>query len=375
MAVLTPSTVRVPYVNIAGQHRAIKEELLAAVGAVLDSGQFILGPAVQQFEERFAELCGTRHAVGVNSCTDALVLALQVLGIGPGDEVIVPPNSFIASATSVCLAGATPVFVDAADDYTIDPRLIEAALTPRTRALMPVHLTGQPADMDAINALAGRHHLAVVEDAAQAVMAAVHGRRVGGLGTIGCFSLHPLKNLNACGDAGVITSNDTAVADRLRILRNIGLQTRDNCVAWSGNSRLDSVQAAMLNVKLRYLPQWTEGRRSNAAFYRQALADVSGVTLPVHHPDRYAVYHTFIIQVERRDDLKRHLAELGVETGIHYPVPIHLHPCAAHLGHRPGAFPVTERQAQRILSLPVYPELTAEQREAVVEGIRSFFGT
>jgi dTDP-4-amino-4,6-dideoxygalactose transaminase len=368
------TTVRVPFVDIAGQHRAIKDELLEAISEVLDSGAFVLGEPVRDFEDRFADLCGTRFAVAVNSGTDALVLALRALGIGLCDEVITVPNSFIATASAIVQSGARPVFVDVGDDYNMDPALIEAAITPRTRAILPVHLTGRTADMSAIRAVADRHGLPIVEDAAQAVMAECHGRRAGALGTLGCFSLHPLKTLNACGDGGVITTDDAALAEKLRILRNLGLRTRDECVAWSGNSRLDSLQAAILLVKLRYVADWTEARRTNAAFYRRELADVSGLSLPMaERAHEYAVYHTFIIQTPQRDALRQFLAGRGIETNVHYPVPTHRQPAAAELGLPSGSFPVAERQATRFLSLPVHQGLTSEQRQAVVDGVREFF--
>jgi dTDP-4-amino-4,6-dideoxygalactose transaminase len=367
------TATRVPYVDIAGQHRPLKAELLAAVEAVLDSGQLVLGPPVQDFENRFAELCGTRFAVAVNSGTDALSLALRVLNVGPGDEVIVPPNSFVASASAVAMTGARPVFADVRDDYNLDPEAVRQALTPRTRAIMPVHLTGRPADMAPLMALAAERKLHIVEDCAQAVRAEYRGQRVGSFGALGCFSLHPLKTLNACGDGGVLTTSDATLAERLRILRNIGLRSREDCVEWSGNSRLDTIQAAMLLVKLRYLEAWTMARRAHAAFYQEALGDVPGVTVPRDRPHEFAVYHTFVIQAEQRDALKRYLSEQGVETSIHYPVPIHRLRAAAEL--EPGSYPVTERQAERILSLPVFPELTREQLQTVVDAIRAFYRT
>lgn len=368
------SSIKIPYVNIAGQHVPIKAELLEAITDVIDGGQFILGDEVNTFEQRFAELCGVRFAVGVNSGTDALILALRALGIGPGDEVITVPNSFIASTSCIMLVGARPVFVDVREDYNMDPAQLEQAISPKTKAILPVHLTGRPADMDSILEVARAHGLHVVEDCAQAVLAEYRGRRVGSFGIIGCFSLHPLKTLNACGDGGVLTTNDEALCERLKILRNHGLRTRDDCVVWSLNSRLDTLQATILLVKMKYLDAWTEKRRANAAFYQRALAEVPGLQVPTDRPFEKAVYHTFVIQAERRDELKRHLAENGVGTAIHYPVPIHLQKAAEGLGHGPGGFPVTERQAKRILSLPVYPELRTVALDYVVQVIRAFCG-
>jgi dTDP-4-amino-4,6-dideoxygalactose transaminase len=370
-----PTKVTVPYVNLAGQHRALKAELLAAVETVLDRGQFVLGPAVNDFESRFAALCGVKFAIGVGNGTDAITLALRALHIGPGCEVITVPNSFVATASAIVMAGARPVFVDVADDLNIDSKLVERAITPRCRALLPVHLTGRSCDMTALNAIAARHGLHVIEDAAQAVMAEHRGGRVGSFGAAGCFSLHPLKTLNACGDGGVVTTNDPKLADRLSVLRNIGLRSRDDCEIWSGNSRLDSLQAALLLVKLKYVERWTEARRDNARLYWEALADVPRITPPpVERQGDRAVYHTFVIQAERRDELKAFLLSRGIETSIHYPIPIHLQRAAADLGYPPGSFPNAERQAGSVLSLPIYPELTDAQRTLVVESIRDFYG-
>lgn len=371
MTVLAETTI--PYINLAAQHQPLKSEILEAIGRVIDHGVFILGEEVTRFEEAFARLCGVRYAVGVNSGTDALVLALRALGIGPGDEVITVPNSFVASTTCIRLTGAKAVFVDIAGDYNIDPAKIEPAITPATKAILPVHLTGRPADMTAVMAIAKKHGLRVIEDAAQSVAAMHGGSAVGSFGDIGCFSLHPLKTLNACGDGGVMTTNDPAIYEELRILRNIGLKTRDDCVAWSMNSRLDTVQAAVLLVKLRFLEQWTEQRRANAKLYRECLAGIPEVEIPADRPEDRAVYHTFVVQVDRREALRRHLEAHGIGTAIHYPVPIHLSTVGRELGYSAGDFPVTERQASRIVSLPVYPELGTSAIHRVSETIRSFY--
>jgi dTDP-4-amino-4,6-dideoxygalactose transaminase len=365
---------KVSYVNLAAQHRALKAELLEAAGAVIESGHFILGPAVAEFEKKFAALCGAKYAVGVANGTDALVLALRALGVGPGDEVITSANSFVASATCSALIGAKPVLVDVRSDYNIDPAAVEKAITKKTKAIMPVHLTGRAADMTALLEISKRSGVPLVEDAAQAVGTEHAGKRVGSLGKIGCFSLHPLKNLAALGDAGIITTDDESLRDQFLVMRNLGLATRENCVVWSGNSRLDTLQAAMLLAKLRHLDAWTEGRRRNAAWYRKNLAGIKGVKVPdAEKPGDRAVYHTFIIEAERRDALKAFLAEGGVETAIHYPLPIHLQKAAEPLGWRSGSFPESERQAARILSLPVYPELTENELGAVAERIREFY--
>jgi dTDP-4-amino-4,6-dideoxygalactose transaminase len=364
----------IPYIDIAAQHAPIKHELLAAVGDVLDSGHFILGEQVTEFESKFSELCGVRYAVGVNSGTDALVLALKALGIGRGDEVITAPNSFVASAGCIRLVGATPVFVDVGADYNMDPDKVVAALTPRTKAILPVHLTGRPCEMDPILSIAKERGLHVIEDCAQAVLAEYKGRRVGSFGTIGCFSLHPLKTLNACGDGGVLTTDDPELYARLKVMRNLGLKTRDDCVMWSQNSRLDTLQAAMLLVKLKHLDHWTSRRRENAQGYRKRLQSVAQIRLPAE--EKYyekAVYHTFVVQAERRDDLRAFLSARGIGSNVHYPVPIHLSRAGRELGYPEGSFPVTETQANAIVSLPVYPELTEEKLDLVCSQIRAFY--
>lgn len=368
-----PVARRVPYVDLARQHAPLKDEILRAVAAVVDHGRFILGDEVALLEGRFAALCGVRHAVAVNSGTDALVLALRALGVGPGDEVITAPNSFVATASAIVLAGARPVFADVGNDYNLDPAALERAITPRTRAVIPVHLTGRPADMTAILEIARARSIVVIEDCAQAVMAEHRGRRVGAFGSIGCFSLHPLKTFNACGDGGMLTTDDAERAARLRELRNIGLRTRDDCVVWSGNSRLDTLQAAILLVKLDYVDRWTEARRAHARRYRAALAEVTRIQVPTEHAFEKAVYHAFVIQADRRDALRQYLAAHGIDTAVHYPVPIHLQTMAQPLGYGPGSFPVAEAQAARILSLPVFPELSADDIDYVAAAIRSFY--
>lgn len=364
---------KIPYVNLAGQHAPIKDELMEAVGRVIDHGKFILGDEVTEFEDQFARLCGVRYAVGVNSGTDALIFALKALGIGPGDEVITTPNSFVASAGCIAILGARPVFVDAGEDYNLDPELIEDAITPQTQAILPIHLTGRPAKMSAIMEIARRRQLFVVEDCAQAVGAEYKGQRVGSFGQLGCFSLHPLKTLNACGDGGVLTTDDPETWQTVKDLRNIGLRSRDDCVAWSHNSRLDTLQAAILLVKLRYFDEWTERRRAIAAIYRSRLQTVNQVTAPAEESYERPVYHTFVIQADGRDELKRYLEEHGVGTAVHYPVPIHLQKAAEGLGYSAGSFPVTEEQSRRILSLPIYPELLDSEVEHVADQIRDFY--
>ena len=365
---------RVPYVNLPAQHGPIKEHLLAAVGRVIDHGRFILGPEVEEFEHRFAQLCGSKHALGVNSGTDALIMALRALDVGATDEVITVANSFVASASCIALVGARPVFVDVGDDYNIDPALIEQAITPHTKAILPVHLTGRPSDMDPIMEIARRHGLYVIEDCAQAILAEYKGRQVGSIGSIGCFSLHPLKTLNACGDGGVLTTDDSEIYEKIRILRNAGLESRDECVTWGYNSRLDTIQAAMLLVKLDHVEGWTSKRRANARFYQDLLAGVPQIEMPADLPHETSVYHTFVIRADDRDGLRAYLAKQGVGTAIHYPVPIHLQKAASGLGYKAGSFPITEKHAGRILSLPLYPELGEHELMYVVESLGSFYG-
>jgi len=363
--------MQVPFVSLERQFHDLHDELLAAFERVGASGMYVLGEELERFEAEAAAYCGARYALGVANGSDALFLILKALGVGPGDEVITCPNSFIASAWVIVAAGARPVFVDAAEDSNIDVHRIDAAVTPRTRALIAVHLTGRPADMDAVNAIAGKHGLAVVEDAAQAIGARYKGRRVGSLATAGGFSLHPLKNLGVYGDGGLVTTNDRAVYERVLKLRNHGLRNRDECETWGYNSRLDPLQAAFASVKLKRLDSWNARCREIAARYRDGLAGV--VWVPRDRAHEEPVYHTFIIRSEQRDRLIEHLTRCGVGTRVHYPIPIHLQECARHLGHREGDYPEAERQARTILSLPIFPELTEPEVAHVIGSVRSFF--
>jgi dTDP-4-amino-4,6-dideoxygalactose transaminase len=364
--------IQVPFVSLDRQYRNLREELIAEFDRIGSSGMYIMGDTLARFESEAAAFCGTRYALGVANGSDALFLALKALGIGAGDEVITCPNSFIASAWVVIAVGARPIFVDSAEDYNIDVSRLEAAVTSRTKAIIPVHLTGRPADMDAVNEIAARKGLAVIEDAAQAIGARYKGRRVGSLGTMGGFSLHPLKNLGVIGDGGVITVNDPALFERLNKLRNHGLRSRDECEIWGYNSRLDTLQAGIASIKLNRLDQWNRRCREIAKTYRDGLKDV--VWVPMDKPHEEPVYHNFIIQLEQRDRLIEHLNKRGVGSRIHYPIPIHLQDCARHLGGREGDFPVAEKQAKTILSLPIYPELENAEIEYVVASVRNFFG-
>ena len=303
--------------------------------------------------------------------TDALVLVMKALGIGMGDEVITAPNSFLASASSIALAGAKPVFADVCDDFNIDPEKVESVTTPKTKAIIAVHLTGRPAPMKELKEISEKKGIAIIEDAAQAVGAEYYNAKVGSLGIAGCFSLHPLKNLSAAGDGGMITTSDKTLYEKLLILRNHGLKNRDECITWSLNSRLDALQAAILSIKLKSLAKWTSRRREIAAIYQKELSKL--VTVPFDKTYEKAVYHTFIIQTKFRDALKDFLLSKGIDTKIHYPLPIHLQEAAQDLSYKKGSFPVTEKQVQEILSLPVYPELKDEQVNYVIQSIKDFF--
>lgn len=348
----------------------MRQPILDAVDRVLKSGSYILGEEVAKFERRFAELCGVKHAIGAANGTDTLVMALRAYGIGPGDEVITPPNSWVSSASCIGLIGAKPVFVDVGDDMNIDTTKIEAAITSRTKAILPVHLAGKCADMAPILEIAKKHKLVVVEDAAQSVGAVYRGKKAGSMGDVSSFSLHPLKNLNACGDAGILTTNDDALAGKLRLMRNHGLIDREHVKFWGYNSRLDPIQAAILNVRFDSLESVNAKRRRNADLYRTLLGDV--VKCPRDAKDSFDVYHLFVIQTDRRDELKNFLAQKGIHTAIHYPIPIHLQEAAKYLGYKKDDFPVTERQADRILSLPIHQGLSDEQIQFVVEQIKDF---
>ncbi len=363
--------MKVPYLDLPAQHSAIEDEILDAVSGILRSGQFILGEPVATFEERFAEMCGTSYAIGVSDGTDALILSLKALGVAEGDEVITVSNSYLATGNSIALAGGKPVFVDVLDDLTMDPKALEAAIGPQTKAIIPVHLTGLPAKMDAIGEVAEEHGIPIVEDAAQAVRAEFQGKRVGGFGKTGCFSLHPLKNLNACGDGGVITTDDPELYEHLKMARNHGLKDRDECAFISANSRLDALQAEILKVKMKHLPDMEARRREIAGLYQKRLSDL--VKVPEEGGDRKCVYHTFVTQCEQRDDLKAYLSDQGIDTKIHYPIPIHLQPPMKNFGYGEGDLPITESQAQKILSLPIYPELKDEQIEYICESIKRFY--
>ena len=363
---------RIPYVDLAAQFADERAELLPIVEHVLASGNYIGGDIVECLEARLAALCGVEHAVTVNSGTDALILGMIALGIGPGDEVITPPNSFVASTAAIIHVGAKPVFVDVLPDQNIDPGCLAGAITPRTKAIMPVHLTGRICDMNPIMALARERSLLVIEDAAQAVGSTYAGRPAGSFGDVGCFSAHPLKNLNATGDGGFVVTNSGQVASRVKRLRNHGLVDRDTVAEFGFVSRLGSIQAAILDFRLDRLDRIIERRRANAERYRQGL-DTKHVFVPPDRQIEFNTFHTFVIQVDRRAGLQRHLAEREIGSAVHYPVPIHLQPAAAGLGYKKGDFPKVEGQAARILSLPVHQSMAPEQVDVVTGAVNEFF--
>jgi dTDP-4-amino-4,6-dideoxygalactose transaminase len=369
--------VNVPLLDLKAQYRDIRAEVLAAIESVCDEQGFVLGPRVTELEGALARYVGARHAIGCASGTDALLLSLMALGVGQGDEVITVPFTFFATAGSISRLGAKPVFVDIrADTFNMDPDQVERKITPRTKAIIPVHLFGQCADMDAINATARRKGVKVVEDACQAIGAARHGRQAGTLGETGCFSFFPSKNLGGFGDGGLITTDDPTLSETLSMLRVHGSRVRYVHEMVGFNSRLDALQAAVLLVKLKHLDRWTAGRRKNAARYERLFSDaklLDRITLPVTHPGNDHVFNQFTIRAPKRDELRAYLKEKGVGTEIYYPVPLHLQSCYRDLGYRKGDFPVSERAAEEALSLPIYAELTDAQLSSVVDRARDFY--
>jgi dTDP-4-amino-4,6-dideoxygalactose transaminase len=361
----------IPLVDLKAQYRALKPEMDRAMERVLDNAQFILGPAVSSFEEDFAAFCHTGEAIGVNSGTSALHLSLLAAGVRPGDEVITVPFTFVATVAAIEYAGAKPVFVDIEPTYfTMDPAKIETAITPRTKAIVPVHLYGQPADMDLICEVANRHGVVVIEDACQSHGSEYRGRRCGSMGLLGCFSFYPGKNLGAYGEGGAIVTNDPALATKARLLRAWGEETRYEHKYRGFNYRMDGLQGAVLGVKLKHLEAWTEARRSRAAEYTRRLSGTpAGV--PAERPASRHVYHQYVVRVPERDAWRTALADAGVQTGVHYPIPVHLQPAYADLGYSRGDFPVTERAASEVLSLPMFPELTDEQIESIASVFRA----
>ncbi|MEZ5319955.1 MAG: DegT/DnrJ/EryC1/StrS family aminotransferase [Vicinamibacterales bacterium] len=373
----TPAEPSVPLLDLRAQYAPIRDEVLSAITRVCDSQVFILGPEVEALERELASMLEVEHAIGVSSGTDALLVALMALDVGPGDEVVTPTYSFFATAGCVSRLGATPVFVDVDPvTFNLDPAALAAAMSPRTKAVIPVHLYGLAADMDAVMEVARRHGAAVIEDAAQAIGARYHGHQVGGFGALACFSFFPSKNLGAFGDGGLVTTNDAALATRVRQLRNHGMEPKYFHAMVGGNFRLDALQAAVLRVKAPRLAAWSDARRRNADRYRALFDEValgSLVELPVEPPGYTHIYNQFVIRVPDRDALRAHLAAQRIGTEIYYPVPFHRQACFATLGRASDVFPVADRAADTSLALPIYGELTPAQQRYVVESIAAFF--
>lgn len=363
--------MQIPLVDLQAQYRSIKSEIMAAIEGVLENMQLFLGPQSLAFEEEFARYCGCQYGVGLSSGTDALVLALRACNIRPGDEVITVANTFIATVEAIALVGAKPVFVDIdPHTYTMDWRQLDQVLTSNTRAIIPVHLYGHPVDMQPILDFARLHDLRVIEDASQAHGATYQGRQVGSMGDIGCFSLYFSKNLGAYGEAGICVTNDFGLAETLRKLRDHGSLIRYHHEVLGVNARMDEIQAAVLRVKLRYLDQWNVARQTHANFYSEHLREVVEV-VPVIQPWATDVYYVYVVQVRERDLVRKRLEQKGIATGIHYPIPIHLQPACAHYGYVRGMLPVTEAVTERILSLPMYAELTTEHLQMVVNAVKA----
>jgi dTDP-4-amino-4,6-dideoxygalactose transaminase len=361
--------VKVPFADLPGQFAQIRTEAMEALAEVATSGGYILGPRVAAFEEAFAAAHGVRHCVGVNTGTSALHLALLAAGVGPGDEVLTVPMTFVATSWAISYCGARPVFVDVDPaGYTMDPDQVADRITRRTKAILPVHLYGQPADLGPLREIADRHGIPLIEDAAQAHLATYRGKPVGGFGLAAGFSFYPGKNLGACGEAGAVVTNDDAAAARMRALRDHAQTRRYHHAEVGFNYRMDALQGALLEIKLRHLPAWTARRRVLAARYLERLGDLP-LDLPCVRADRDPVWHLFVVLHPDRDRIRAELEERGVQTGLHYPVPVHLQPAYAELGYKPGDFPVSERVGRECFTLPLYPEMTDEQHEAVVAAL------
>jgi dTDP-4-amino-4,6-dideoxygalactose transaminase len=370
--------MKIKFSALDKQHQELLPQLLAATSKVLSEGNFILGDDVKKFEQSFANYHDINHAIGVASGTDALILALRALDIGPGDEVITSVNTFITSVSSIALVGAKPILIDAGADDNIDVNKIETAITPATKAIMPVHWTGKPCDMDAILSISNKYDIPIIEDCAQAISAKYKGKLVGTFGKIGCFSLHPFKTLNACGDAGIIITDDELLADRIRALRNNGFSKDGKCIFWSSNSRLDTLQASYLNIKFDHFERWTSQRIQIAEYYTQHLSHIYELqlpTLPTSNDDKYA-FHTYIIKAKNRDQLQKHLFDNHIETRLHYKIPIYKHEIGQRtLDHTPDDFPQMNYISDHCLSLPIYSELSQDDLKYIVNSIEAFYQT
>jgi dTDP-4-amino-4,6-dideoxygalactose transaminase len=367
---------QVPFLDLRAQHDPIRAEIISSIHSIIDSSAFAGGPVVAKFEDEFAAFCGTRHAIGLGSGTEALWLALLALGVGPGDEVITVPATFLATAEAISYTGATPVFVDIDErTYTMDPRLIEQAITPRTKAIIPVHLYGQMADMDPIMEIAKRRGLFVIEDACQAHGAEYKGRKAGSIGHVGCFSFYPGKNLGALGEAGAAITQDAACAREIAILRDHGQQTKYHHSRIGWNARMDGIQGAVLRVKLRGLARGNAMRRMHARLYNELLAEVADVVVPHIADYGIPVYHIYAVRVKARNQILEEMTKRGITCGIHYPKPVHLQAAYKSLGYGVGSFPVAEQWANEMLSLPMFPELTRTQIETVARELKSAAST
>jgi len=364
--------MKVPLLDLTQQYKSLEKEMLTAVERVLSSGRYILGPEVTALEKEIADYCGVQHAVACASGTDALILSLRALGVGAGDEVVTPAYSFFSSASCISLVGAKQIFCDIEPEtYNLDVKLLEKTITEKTKAVIVVQLFGQCPDMDAITEICRRRGVPIIEDAAQSLGAMWQDRRAGSWGDLGCFSFFPTKNLGGAGDGGIVTSQNSKLDERIRLLRGHGARPKYHHEELGLNSRLDALQAAILRVKLPHLSRWTEDRRRNADIYRESLSETS-VGLPVARSSAYHVYNQFVIRCANRDDLRAHLQQWGIGTEIYYPEPLHLQPCFADLGHQEGDFPVAEEAARETLALPVFPDLTQEQIRYVSDRIREF---
>ena len=364
------------FLDLGLQYKSIKGEIDEAIKRVLENTVFIGGKEVEDFEKEVAEFCGVKHAIGLNSGTDALFLSLKALGVGPGDEVITAPFTFIATAEVVSNLGAKPVFVDInPGTFNIDVQKIEKAVTPKTKAIIPVHLFGQMADMDEIMEVARKHNLYVIEDAAQAIGAEYKGRKAGTMGDFGCFSFFPSKNLGAYGDGGMIVTNDDELAEKIRLLKNHGSSPKEkylNLISGT-NSRLDALQAAILRVKLKYLLKWSKERAGKASYYNEKLKGVGGIVTPVTASDRNHIFHQYTIRIKSRGELQKYLREKEIPTMIYYPLPLHLQPAFEYLNYKVGDFPESEKAAKEVLSLPIYPELFEKDQESIAHEIKNYY--
>jgi dTDP-4-amino-4,6-dideoxygalactose transaminase len=363
--------LKVPFVNLSAQYKEVENQLIDALRMVGNSGVYISGNRLLSFEKKIAEYCDSEYAIGVANGSDAIFLILKALGIGKGDEVITAANSFIATAWVIVATGATPVFADVDDDMNISPESIRSVITKKTKAIIPVHLTGRPAKIHEINEIANQNNIYVVEDSAQAIGARYRSKRVGSFGIAAGFSLHPLKNLGVYGDGGVITTSNSSLDSKLRKLRNHGLKNRDECQIWGYNSRLDELQAAFAEIKLNYLDEWNSKCKKIATTYSDGISNVVKTPIDMEHED--CVYHNFVIRTDERDSLMTYMLEKGIETRIHYPIPIHLQECAKDLGYKIGDFPWVEKYSKQMISLPIYPDLKQDQILHVIYTVNNFF--